>query len=502
MKPLVLCILDGVGMRQEKHGNAFLTANTPTFDKLWKNYPHTLLQASGEEVGLPAGQMGNSEVGHMNIGAGRVVYQPLQLIYKQIKEKKINQNPALLEAINHVKQNHSRLHLLGLLSDGGIHSHIDHLMGLLDMIKDQNIEEVYIHVITDGRDTLPNVAGVYIEELEQKLKELELGSIATISGRYYAMDRDNRWDRVEKAYQAICNGIGEYYKSASEAILSNYKKQIEDEFIIPCIIHSEGVIKDNDACIIFNFRPDRLREIGSVLTNPTCKGLNRTPLQNFKLVTMMPVSNEVICSHAYQLESLNDTLGEYLSNQGITQLRIAETEKYTHVTYFFDGGIEKKLQGCDRILIPSPKVATYDEKPEMSAIEITDKLIEELEKKKYDVVIVNYANGDMVGHTGVFDATVKAVETLDQCINRVYETVKKLEGTLIVTADHGNCDTMLDKEERIVTSHSTEPVPFIITNKDIILDPGKLGDIAPTMLSLLHIEIPPSMTGNNLIKKK
>ncbi|MCI9233414.1 MAG: 2,3-bisphosphoglycerate-independent phosphoglycerate mutase [Bacilli bacterium] len=501
MKPIVLCILDGVGMRSEVHGNAFQAANTPNFDALWNDYPHSLLEASGRLVGLPLGQMGNSEVGHMNIGAGRIVYQPLELLNKHIAEKTIYQNQELLKVIHHVKENHSALHLFGLLSDGGIHSHIDHLMGLLDMIKEHNIENVFIHVFTDGRDTLPDVALSYIEQLEQKLKHLEFGSIATISGRYYAMDRDNRWDRVEKAYRAIVDGKGDVYQTAQEAILANYKKGINDEFVVPAVINKMGMVKENDGCIVFNYRPDRLRELFSALTNPNFGEFERTFMSNLKLITMMPVSEEVIGTHAFELEKLENTFGEYISKLGMKQLRIAETEKYAHVTYFFDGGIEKELLGETRVLIPSPKVATYDLKPEMSAIEITDRLIHELESNFYDVVILNYANGDMVGHTGSFEATVKAVETLDSCLGKLNCVIKSLDGTLIVTADHGNCDTMLDEQNRIVTSHSTALVPFIVVKSGILLEDGKLGDIAPTILDLLGVEIPKEMSGKSLIKR-
>lgn len=500
MKPVVLCILDGVGMRNEAHGNAFKAANTPAFDNLWNCYPHSLLEASGELVGLPSGQMGNSEVGHMNIGAGRIVYQPLELINKHIKEKTILENQVLLDIINHVKKNQSNMHLFGLLSDGGIHSHINHLIGILDMLKKEEIENVFIHIFTDGRDTLPNVAKNYIDILEQKLSEIGIGSVATISGRYYAMDRDNRWDRIKKAYDAIATGIGEHYDSAKEAVEENYKKEVYDEFIIPAIIDPNGIVKENDGCIVFNYRPDRLRELFSALTNPNFNGFERPFIPNLKLATMMPVSEEVIGTHAFELEKLNNTFGEYVGKSGLSQLRIAETEKYAHVTYFFDGGVEKELPNCNRILIPSPKVATYDLKPEMSAVEITDTLLKELDKKIYDVVILNYANGDMVGHTGDFDATVTAVETLDDCLKRLEEKVKEVNGTLVVTADHGNCDTMLDEENRIVTSHSTALVPFIVTKENIELKNGKLGDIAPTLLHLLEISIPSEMSGNDLIK--
>lgn len=499
MNTIVLCILDGVGMREEMHGNAFLKANTPNFDQLWNHYPHCLLEASGESVGLPKGQMGNSEVGHMNIGAGRIVYQPLELIHKHIREKSIYDNQALLNVMNHVKENHSALHFFGLLSDGGIHSHIDHLMGLLEMAKKEQIEKIWIHIFTDGRDTLPNVASTYIAQLEKKLEELRIGSIATICGRYYAMDRDNRWDRVEKAYNAMVHGIGECYKDAMTAIENNYERGINDEFIIPAIINKEGMVKANDGCIVFNFRPDRLRELFGAFTNPKFQEFKRTMIPNLKLVTMMPVSDEVVGDHAFELEKLDDTFGEYISRLGLKQLRIAETEKYAHVTYFFDGGVERNLKGCHRVLIPSPKVATYDLKPEMSAVEITDTLMTELEKQIYDVVILNYANGDMVGHTGLFDATVKAVETLDECLGQLHEKIKELNGTLVITADHGNCDTMLDEQNRMVTSHSTAPVPFVIVKKGILLKNGKLGDIAPTLLNLLNVKVPDLMLGESLI---
>lgn len=497
---LLLCILDGMGMREETHGNAFKQAKTPNFDYLWNHYPHSLLEASGELVGLPHGQMGNSEVGHMNIGAGRIMYQPLQLIHKQIKEKLILHNKPLLETMNHVKENGSTLHLLGLVSDGGIHSHIDHLFGLLDMIKTNGIEKVYIHVFTDGRDTLPNIAMTYIEQLEQKLKQLKIGSIATISGRYYAMDRDNRWERIKKAYDAIINGVGEHYNTTKEVILENYKRNITDEFIIPSIIDSKGLIKENDGIIVFNFRPDRLRELFSAITNPKFEEFETKKIKNLKMTTMMPVSEEVISTPAYQLEHLTNTFGEYISKLGLTQLRIAETEKYPHVTYFFDGGKQEELPGCKQILIASPAVATYDLKPEMSAVEITDRLIQELDQNHYDVIILNYANGDMVGHTGDFSATIKAVETVDECLGRLYNKINERNGIFVITADHGNADTMLDEQDHIITSHSTAPVPLII-NQEGILKNGKLGDIAPTLLNLLNYTIPVEMSGENLFQK-
>lgn len=500
MKPLVLCILDGVGIRNTEHGNAFMQASKPNFDRLWNDYPHSLLEASGEKVGLPTGQMGNSEVGHMNIGAGRIVYQPLQYINEQIKTGNFFTNKKILDVISHVKKNHSKLHIFGLLSDGGIHSHINHLFALLEMCKQNNIENLYLHLFLDGRDTLPKSSLVFIESLNNKLNEYGIGSIATISGRYYVMDRDNRWDRVRKAYDVIVNGLGPSYNKVEDAINDNYANDITDEFIIPSIINKKGLVEDNDGLITFNFRPDRLREIFYALTNNNFNEFPTKKFNNIKLLTMFSVSDDVICTNAFEHQKLDNTLGEYLSNQGLTQLRIAETEKYAHVTYFFDGGVEKSLKGCDRILVPSPKVATYDLKPEMSACEITTTLLRKIKENLYDVIILNFANGDMVGHTGNFDAAIKAVEVLDECLGQIANLVLDNKGLLIVTADHGNCDYMLDDNENIITSHSTSLVPFIVTDAKYNLKNGKLGDIAPTILKLLNIDIPKDMTGNILIK--
>lgn len=499
MKPLILCILDGVGINKEEYGNAVKQANMPNFNYMLNNYSHSLLEASGELVGLPKGQMGNSEVGHTNIGAGRIVYQPLQLINEKIKDGTFYHNENILEVLNHVKQNNSTLHLLGLLSDGGIHSHINHLLALIDMAKLEGIKQIYIHCFLDGRDTLPRVALKYLDILNQKLQTEQLGKIATISGRYYAMDRDNRWDRVFKAYDAIVNGNGETYDNYQEAIASNYSRNIDDEFVVPCVINKDGMIKDNDGLICFNFRPDRLRELFGVLTNKNVNPFEHKTLENLKLATMFPVSDEVDCTHAFEIEKLNNTLGEYIANCNLKQLRIAETEKYAHVTYFFDGGIEKQLNGCTRILIPSPKVATYDMKPEMSAYEVTDKLLEELQKDTYDFIVLNFANGDMVGHTGDFNATVKALETVDICLGKILKVINDKKGTMIVTADHGNSDVMLDEKGQIITSHSINKVPFIINSNSSHLKEGKLADIAPTILKLMDLPIPKEMTGNILI---
>lgn len=499
MKPMVLCIMDGCAVRESVHGNAFLKAHKPNLDKLMSMYPHSLLEASGEEVGLPEGQMGNSEVGHTNIGAGRVVDQPLQLITKSIRNGSFYSNEEILNVFNHVKNNNSKLHIFGLLSDGGIHSHISHLMALIDFCKRESITKVYYHVFLDGRDTLPSCALKYLDMLQDKINEVGFGSIATISGRYYAMDRDNNWDRIKLAYDAIAEANGERYSSYKEAIQSNYDRGNEDEFVIPSVLDDSGVVEENDGMILFNFRPDRVRELFKVFTNQEFNCFERNFIHNLKLVTMMPISDEVIHRPAFNHINLENILGPYLAKNGFTQLRIAETEKYAHVTYFFDGGEELELPGCERILISSPKVATYDLKPEMSAYEITDTLLEELDKDKYDVVILNFANGDMVGHTGDMEATIKAVETVDTCIGKIYDKVMENNGVLIVTADHGNSDYMLDDDNQVITSHSVYPVPFIVTTNNYDLKDGKLADIAPTILKIMDLPIPSEMTGDVLL---
>ena len=498
-KPVVLTILDGYGLREETHGNAVKLANNEIFNLLWDNYPHTELEASGQLVGLPKGQMGNSEVGHMNIGAGRIVYQPLELINKSIEDKEFFQNEELLKVMNHVKENNSKLHLMGLISDGGVHSHIDHLMALLDMCKEQNVENLYLHLFTDGRDVLPQSAYTYIKQVEDKLKEIGIGTIATVGGRYYGMDRDNNYDRLKKGYDAIVNGVGETALSIKEFIEDSYSKEIYDEFFIPAVFDNTGMLQENDGLIAFNYRKDRLREILTAITNPEFNDMEVIRFNNVKTITMMPVVESVIAEHAFDDPKLVNILGEYIEKQGKSQLRIAETEKYAHVTFFFDGGKEVDYQNEKKILIPSPKVATYDLKAEMSAFEVTDELLKEL--GNYDLVILNFANGDMVGHTGVLEAAIKAVESVDECLGKIYQKVEELGGTMIITADHGNCEEMLDENNNILTAHTTNPVPFIVTNKNISLVPGKLGDIAPTILELMNIEKPIEMTGISLIKK-
>lgn len=501
-KPLILCILDGCGVREETNGNAFKNAYTPTIDFLMEKYPNTVLEASGNLVGLPKGQMGNSEVGHMNIGAGRIVYQPLELINHSIETKEFFSNQHILNVINHAKSNNSKLHIMGLISDGGIHSHIDHLLALVDMCKNNNVDKLYFHLFTDGRDTGVKTGAHFVEVLENKIKELGIGNIVSISGRYYGMDRDNNYDRLKLSYDAICYGIGKKANTPQEMFKESYNENVTDEFIIPTVF-SDNKLDDNDGIIVFNYRPDRLREMFTAITNP-----NESPLEekriynNVKMVSMMHIYDSVKADHAFELEELNKTLGEYISDIGLSQLRIAETEKYAHVTHFFDGDKDLELKNMKKILVPSPKVSTYDLKPEMSALEVTDKLIEELDKDYLDIIILNYANGDMVGHTGVYDAAVKAVEFMDECLKRIYDkVVVEKNGIMIVTADHGNCDVMINDDGTPCTTHTTNKVPFVVTKEDVSLNSdGKLADIAPTILDLMNIPIPSEYNGKSLIK--
>lgn len=501
MKKVLLCIMDGVGIRENSLGNAYKNADTPVLDSLMREYPHTYLEASGEYVGLPKGQMGNSEVGHSSIGSGRIIYQSLEKINKSIEDGSFFKNEKLLGAINYAKKNNSNIHLIGLLSDGGIHSHINHLFSLLEMCKKEEFYSVYIHVITDGRDTAIDSGIKYIKMLEDKTKELGFGKIATLCGRYYMMDRDNNYDRVKLGYDMITKGIADEYENIEIAWKTNQDKGVTDEFILPSIIDKEGIIKDRDAVITYNFRPDRLRELYACLTNKDFNFFDRVVPKDIKLVTMMPVDSNVICENAYGYENLDNVLGQVIADNGLSQLRIAETEKYAHVTYFFDGGKELELDNCKRILIPSPKVATYDMMPEMSAVKITDALIKELDNQP-DLVVLNYANGDMVGHTGVYEKGIIAVETVDKSIKRLLDKIKDMEYTMIITADHGNCEQMINDDGTINTAHTTNLVPFIIIDKDITLtkEVGKLSDIAPTILKIMGLNIPKEMTGNILIK--
>lgn len=500
MKKILLCIMDGIGLTKEKKYNAVYTARTPNLDKLWNTYPACTLEASGELVGLPKGQMGNSEVGHTNIGAGRIVYQSLELINSKIKDKTFYENEEFLSVINHVKANNSSMHLIGLLSDGGVHSHINHLFSLLEIMKKEKVKNVYIHIFTDGRDVSPTSSGRYIDALEKKIKSLGIGKIASISGRYYGMDRDNRWDRVKKSYLVMTEKSE--VKDIKKALKNSQKEGITDEFIMPTATCENGFITDSDGIIFFNFRPDRLKELASIFTNDDYKCFDRKKIDNLKVVTMMPVADTVLCPSAFKLQKLNNTLGEYISKQGYSQLRIAETEKYAHVTYFFNGGIDKVFDKEKRILVPSPKVATYDMEPEMSANMITASLVKEITTNHEDLVILNFANGDMVGHTGNFDAAIKAVETVDICIGKILENISLDEYTVIITADHGNCEVMRNKDNSINTSHTTNKVPCIITDKKLKLQDGSLADIAPTILYLMGLEIPKEMTGNILVKNK
>lgn len=493
--------MDGVGIRTESEGNALLNANTPNLDKLMTNYAYTTIDASGKEVGLPGGVMGNSEVGHMNIGAGRIVYQPLELINHAIETGEFFKNEHILGVINHTKENNSKLHIMGLISDGGVHSHIDHLMSLIDMCKQQGVSQIYLHLFTDGRDTGVMTGKGFAEQLESKIADTELGQVVTVSGRYYAMDRDNNYDRVKLAYDAVVHGEGPHFDSLGQAISDSYAHDVTDEFIVPAVI-SDGKLTDNDGIIVFNYRPDRLREMCTAITNPDAVDMDAVHFNNIKLVSMMPITDTVIGDHAFEIEKLNNVLGVYLDSLGIKQLRIAETEKYAHVTYFFDGGKERELAGSKRILIPSPKVATYDLKPEMSAGEITEQLLAELDKDYLDIAILNFANGDMVGHTGNYEATVKAVEFMDSCIGQLFDKIESIGGTMVITADHGNCELMINEDGSICTTHTTSPVPLIVTRQDITLDEGgKLADVAPTVLSLLGLPAPIEMGGRSLIKK-
>ena len=505
MKKLVLCILDGCGVRENPDGNAFKNASKPTFDMLMSKYPHSILQASGTAVGLPEGQMGTSEVGHMNLGSGRVALQPLQAITSAIEDGSIRNNKEILDVFEHVKKNNSNLHFMGLLSDGGVHSHIDHLLGFLDMCKDNGVTNVYFDLFMDGRDTYEKSALTYLDKLNDKINELGIGKISTISGRYYGMDRDDNYDRLKLSYDAIVYGEGPKYNSYKELVEENYKNGKFDEFLVPGLIES-CPLTDNDGVITFNFRKDRLREMFTCFTNPDFyrekaeeKGLHIKDFNNLKVLTMFPVVESVKAPHAFNDLDMKNILVDYLHDNKISQLRIAETEKFAHVTFFFDGGREVEYPDMKKILIPSPKVATYDLMPEMSAYIVTDKFLEEVEN--FDVTIMNLANGDMVGHTGNYDAAKEAVEDMDKCLAKIYhKVVEELDGTLIIIADHGNCDMMWDESHNPVTSHTTFPVPCIITKEGIELKDGKLADIAPTMLSIMGLPIPAEMTGEVLIK--
>lgn len=507
-KPLALIILDGFGLREDMVGNAVAQANKPNYDKLLYEYPHTSLGASGLSVGLPDGQMGNSEVGHLNIGAGRVVYQELTRVSKSIREGTFFENEVFLGAIKYAKENNKKLHLYGLLSDGGVHSHIEHLFALLELAKKEGLQEVYVHAFLDGRDVAPDSAINYIKQLQDKMSELGVGKLATVQGRYYAMDRDKRWERTEKAYKAMVYGEGPHYTDPIQAVKESYENSVYDEFVMPTVIVDEsdkpvGQIETDDAIIFFNFRPDRAIQISQVFTNEDFRGFDRGAMfpKNLYYVCLTQFSETIDGYVAYKPTNLDDTFGEILSRNGLKQLRIAETEKYAHVTYFFSGGRDKELKGEKRILIPSPKVATYDLKPEMSAYEVTDAVLSEIESEEQDVIILNFANPDMVGHSGKVEPTIQAIEAVDVNLGKIIDAIHAKGGVALITADHGNSELLIDDKGNPVTSHTTNPVPFIITKKGIELhDDGILADIAPTMLQLLELEQPKDMTGKSIIK--
>lgn len=503
MKPLAIIIMDGFGLEPDEQDNAIARARKPNLECIWKNYATTALGSSGLSVGLPRGQMGNSEVGHLNLGGGRIVYQDYTRISLAVEEGTLCQNPALLDAMQAAKN--SKLHLMGLLSDGGVHSHITHLFALLEMARVMGLKEVYVHAILDGRDVPPKSALTYFGQLEEKFRQLGLGKVATVSGRYYTMDRDKRWDRVEKAYRCLAEGIGFKAASAEQAVLESYARGESDEFLKPTVVDPAGIVQDGDSIIFFNFRPDRAREITRAFVDECFKEFPRKLLKI--CFTCMTQYDATICAPvAFPAQNLNDTLGEVVGRAGKKQLRIAETEKYAHVTYFFNGGKEIPNPGEDRALIPSPKVPTYDLKPEMSAFEVTDEVVRLIRTGDYDLIVMNYANPDMVGHTGIFEAAVKAVEVVDACVGRVVDEVLALGGAVLLTADHGNAEKMRDEGTgQPHTAHTTNKVPFsLIINDGIkheLRDDGILADVAPTALELLNIPKPLAMTGRSLIVK-
>ncbi|MCI7240418.1 MAG: 2,3-bisphosphoglycerate-independent phosphoglycerate mutase [Aerococcus suis] len=505
--PVAIIILDGFGWRKENYGNAVNQAKKPNFDRYWNEFPHATMKASGLDVGLPDGQMGNSEVGHTNIGAGRIVYQSLTRLDKAIADGDFLENEALNSAYNHTLDNQSALHIFGLLSDGGVHSHINHIKAIIRDAKKKGVRKLFLHAFLDGRDVDPHAAPGYIEDVENTMEEVGLGQIASVSGRYYAMDRDNRWERVEKAYDVIFNGKGKTALSAQKIVEDSYADGVTDEFVIPAVITNEegeevGLVQDNDAIIFANFRPDRAIQLSSATTAIDWDNFDRQSVpENIKFVTMTKYNDDIPAEIAFPPLPLKNVIGEVLSNAGLNQLRIAETEKYPHVTFFMNGGSNTEFTGEKRILINSPKVATYDLKPEMSAYEVTDALVDEIENDRQDAIILNFANPDMVGHSGDLDATIKAIEAVDECLGRVVDAITEKDGHAIIFADHGNADTELNEDGSPNTAHTTVPVPVIVTKKGVTLrTDGRLADVAPTMLDLLNIDKPEEMTGNSLIK--
>ena len=508
-KPVALIILDGFGLREDSTCNAVAQAHKPNYDRYWSTYSHTTLVACGEAVGLPEGQMGNSEVGHLNIGAGRIVYQDLTRISKSIRDKDFFDNEALLSAVNHAKSTGNKLHVLGLLSDGGVHSHIEHLFATLELAKQQGLDEVYIHAFLDGRDVPPSSGRGYMEQLVAFIAKVGIGKIVTVQGRYYAMDRDKRWERVGKSYRSMVYGDGPTATDALGAIDASYAQEVYDEFVLPTVIVDVAgapvaKVESGDALIFINFRPDRAIQLGQVLTNPTFDGFDRGASHptGLAFVCMTTYSDDVIGKVAYGPKDLNNTYGDVLAQHGLTQLRIAETEKYPHVTFFFSGGRHAELAGETRVLINSPKVATYDLKPEMSAYEVAEAAVNEINADKHDAIVLNFANPDMVGHSGMLEPTIKAVEATDVCMGKVVDAVLAKGGVAVIIADHGNADVLCDEQGRPHTAHTTNPVPCIITKPGLNLrNDGILADVAPTLLDLLSVAQPVDMTGATLINK-
>lgn len=511
-KPTVLMILDGFGLNEKHQANAVYEAKTPVLDKLMSEYPFVKGNASGLAVGLPDGQMGNSEVGHLNIGAGRIVYQELTRISKEIEDGDFFKNEALLAAVENCKKNNSDLHLFGLLSDGGVHSHNTHMYGILELARREGLKSVYLHAFLDGRDTAPTSGKGFIEEAQTKMKELGVGKIATVIGRYYVMDRDNRWERVEKAYLAMTEGVGEQAEDAALAVQKSYDADITDEFVLPTVITENGqpvaTVKNDDSVIFFNFRPDRAREITRAFCTDDFTGFERKEGRiktTYVAFTEYDVTipNKLVAFHKVEIKN---TFGEFLAAHGLKQLRTAETEKYAHVTFFFNGGVEAPNEGEERILVNSPKVATYDLQPEMSAYQVADNLVNAIKSDKYDVIIINFANPDMVGHTGVETAAVKAVEAVDECVGKAYEALLEVDGQMFICADHGNAEQLIDYETgEPFTAHTTNPVPFILVNYDkayTLREGGRLADIVPTLIEMMGMEKPAEMTGESLLIKK
>ncbi len=495
-KPVALIIMDGFGLSSTVEGNAVIAANTKNYDMLKEAYPNSVLQASGEAVGLPDGQMGNSEVGHLTLGAGRVVYQSLTRINVAIKDGSFFENKAFLKACDNAKNNNKKLHIFALCSDGGVHSHMNHIFALLDLAKKQEVKDVYVHAFLDGRDVAPQSAKTYLQAIVD-----HGGKIATVSGRYYAMDRDNNWDRLQVAYDNMTNATGAKFATALEGVDASYADGKLDEFVVPFTVLEEGMVEDGDSIIFANFRPDRAIRIATAFSNPGANGVDTSKgAKDINFVSMMLYSDSVKGDLAFPLQDLSNTLGEVVSSNGLKQLRIAETEKYAHVTFFFDGGEDKEIANSKRVLVDSPKVATYDLKPEMSAYEVTEKVLNEINNDTPDVIILNFANCDMVGHTGIFSAAVKACETVDECMMQVVDLVVSKGGVCLITADHGNAEKLIDENGNPFTAHTTNLVPLIVTSPEVSVSDGSLADIAPTMLHFLGVEIPKEMTGKVLVK--